>query len=272
MSKKRILNVTSRKKQDTMLSFSNTGGTGNSVTVGQGSLYVNGSTGFAMSVFCPTARSLATAGATNQVTDTNDRTSVTCYMRGYKEDVRVQTNSPAPWLWRRVCFTYKGDDFLEGVPNNNATAFVQNYLPYSDTSIGMARKWFNLQVNNMPETVTAFNAIIFKGRQGFDWNDIITAKVDNTRITVKSDHVRRITTGNNAGHFSERKLWYPMNSNLVYDDDEVGGQMETSYTSVDAKAGMGDYYIVDYIVPGVAATSSDLININCTASLYWHEK
>lgn len=193
-------------------------------------------------------------------------------MRGYKENLRIQTSTPLPWLWRRVTFTYKGDDFLVGVPNTNETPYVQPYVPYSDTSIGMARKWFNLQVNNQPQTVAAYNGLIFKGRAGQDWNDVITAKVDNSRITVKSDVTRRITTGNNSGHFSERKLWYPMNANLTYDDDEVGGQMETSYTSTSTKYGMGDYYIVDYIVPGVGSSSSDILNMNCTASLYWHEK
>lgn len=272
MTKRTVLNVTSRKKQDTMLSFTNTDGAGASTTVKAGSLFVNGSTGYAMSVFCPTARSLATAGATNTVTDTNDRTAVTCYMRGYKENVRVQTSSPLPWLWRRICFTTKGPFFFAGVTNTDGTAYNQTYLPYSDTSIGMSRKWFNMQVNNMPQTVAQYNGVIFKGAAGLDWNDVITAKVDNSRVTVKSDVTRRITTGNNSGHFSERKLWYPMNKNLVYDDDEIGGQMQTAYASTDAKAGMGDYFIVDYLVPGVGGAASDIINLNATATLYWHEK
>lgn len=222
-----------------------------------------------MSVFCPTARALTTAGAQNTITDVADRTSTTCFMRGYKENVRVQTSSPLPWLWRRICFTIKGATFFA---NQGDSAPTQQYLPYSDTSIGMARKWFNLQVNNQPNTVAAYNGIIFKGTQNQDWNDVITAKVDTSRITVKSDLTRRITTGNNSGHFSERKLWYPLNKNLVYDDDENGASETTVYYSTDAKAGMGDYFIVDYLVPGVGGTSTDVININCTATLYWHEK
>lgn len=253
-----------------MLSFSNTNGSGASQAVAAGSLFVNGSTGYAMSVFCPTARSLITAGSTNAVTDVADRTASTCYMRGYKENVRVQTSSPLPWLWRRICFTSKGPSFL--ITAAADTAPVQPVQPYSDTSIGMARKWFNLQVNNTPNTVAQYNAIIFKGNLNQDWNDVITAKVDTSRITVMSDVTRRITTGNNSGHFSERKLWYPMNKNLVYDDDEAGAAEVPQYVSTDAKPGMGDYFIVDYIVPGVGGTSSDVINMNCTATLYWHEK
>lgn len=269
MSRKSVLNLTSRKKQDNMLSFSNTNGSGASQTLAAGSLFVNGSTGYAMSVFCPTARSLVTASATNTIVDTADRTATTCYMRGYREDLRIQTSSPLPWLWRRICFTSKGPTFQQAFNDSAPTATVQ---PYSDTSIGMARKWFNLQVNNSPNTVANYNTIIFRGTFNADWNDVITAKVDTTRITVKSDRVCRIVTGNNSGHFSERKLWYSMNKNLVYDDDENGAAETPQYVSSDARAGMGDYYIVDYLVPGVGGTSSDIINMNCTATLYWHEK
>lgn len=269
MSTRAVLNKTSRKKQDNMLSFSNTNGSGISQAVGAGSLFVNGSTGYAMSVFCPTARSLVTGGTTNQVVDPCDRTSTTCFMRGFKENVRVQTSTPLPWLWRRITFTSKGPTFFSAVNDAAPTNTVQ---PYSDTSIGMSRKWFNLQVNNSPNTVAAYNSVIFKGRVDYDWNDVITAKVDTTRITVKSDVTRRITTGNSSGHFSERKLWYPMNTNLVYDDDESGSSVTTNYVSTDAKAGMGDYFIVDYLVPGVGGGTGDIININSTATLYWHEK
>ncbi|MGL9687929.1 MAG: hypothetical protein ACQBVK_04175 [Candidatus Phytoplasma sp. TWB_XP] len=254
-----------------MLSFSNTDGAGASKTVAAGSFFANGSTGYAMSVFCPTARNLATGGAgVNVFTDKCDRTSSTCFMRGYKENVRVQTSSPLPWLWRRITFVTKSDAFIGRAPADAAP--TQEVQPYSDTSVGMARKWFNLQVNNTPRTVEFYNASIFKGTFNRDWNDVITAKVDTARITVRSDVTRRITTGNGAGHFSERKLWYPMNKNLVYDDDENGAAMDSSYYSTQSKAGQGDYFIVDYLVPGVGGTSSDIININCSATLYWHEK
>ncbi len=42
MSKRRILNVTSRKKQDNMLSFSTTSNTGANQAVAAGGLFVNG--------------------------------------------------------------------------------------------------------------------------------------------------------------------------------------------------------------------------------------
>lgn len=253
-----------------MLSFSNTDGNGASQLVKAGGFTVNGSTGYAMSLYSPTARSLATAGTTNGITDPADRTSSTCYMRGYKENLRIQSNSGLPWLHRRICFTYKGPVFTSLLTSDLTP--VQPFKPYVDTSIGMSRQWFNLQVNNNPLTVENFNGIIFKGARGYDWSDVMTAKVDPSRITVKSDITRKLISGNGNGHFSDRKLWYPMNHNLVYDDDEIGAQETTSYYSTDAKAGMGDYYVVDYIVPGLGGSASDVINLSCTATLYWHEK
>jgi len=270
MSRKGILNVTSRKKQDNMLSFANTNSSGASVSaVAVGGLYVNGTTPYAMTVFCPTARSLTTGGATNLLVDQADRTSTTCYIRGYRENLRIQTSSPLPWLWRRIVFTTKGPTFYLGSTADTPTI---KFTPYADTSIGMSRLWFNLQVNNSPATIKQMNTIIFKGQQDQDWNDVITAKVDPSRISVMSDRTVPIKTGNSNGHFSERKLWYPVNKNLVYDDDESGAAVASTYYSTDAKPGMGDMYVVDYISPGVGATGSDVINFNATATMYWHEK
>ncbi|AWU66517.1 capsid protein [Bark beetle-associated genomovirus 4] len=269
MSRRSILNVTSRKKQDNMLSWSNKNNAGNNQAVATGGLYVNGLAGYSMCVFCPTARSLTTASATNLLVDQADRTSTTCFMRGYKENLRIQTSSPLPWLWRRIVFATKGPTFYVSSAADTPTI---KFTPYSDTSVGMARLWFDLQYNSSPATVKAMNTIIFKGNQDQDWNDVITAKVDPSRITVMSDRTCAIKTTNSNGHFSERKLWYPMNKNLVYDDDEAGAAVASSYYSTDAKPGMGDVYVVDYVVPGVGGATSDIINFNATATLYWHEK
>lgn len=63
-----------------------------------------------------------------------------------------------------------------------------------------------------------------------------------------------------------------MRHNLVYDDDEAGSGESTSVYSVDNKQGMGDYFVVDIIQAGIGGTSSDLLSINATSTLYWHEK
>lgn len=269
MTAKSILNVTSRKKQDNMLSFSNATSAGNNQAVAAGGLFVNGLTTYGMCVFSPTARALITGGNTNLGVDPCDRTSSTCFIRGFKENLRIQTSTPLPWIWRRLVFTSKSNVFNTQVAADTATP---KFSPYSDTSVGMGRLWLNLQATGATATIATMNAVIFRGTLNQDWNDVITAKVDTSRITVMSDVTRTIRTGNSNGHFSERKLWYPMNKNIVYDDDESGAAVTTSYYSTTSKAGMGDVYIVDYLVPGVGGAAGDLINLNSTATLYWHEK
>lgn len=63
-----------------------------------------------------------------------------------------------------------------------------------------------------------------------------------------------------------------MNKNLVYNDDEAGTSESTGYYSVDSKAGMGDYYVLDLMSGGQGATASDLLRLDLSSSLYWHEK
>lgn len=272
-SRKALLNVTSRKKRDTMLTVTNTSGTGTTQPVALGDLVIRGDTGYAMLPFLVTARNLTTAGITNLTVDTSDRTSSTCYMKGFAEHLRVTTSSSLPWLWRRICFTTKDDIFTTKV-NGDQTP-VQPYAPWYDTTtsnIGMTRLFFNVQVNNIPNTTDVFNGIIFKGQAGKDWNDIMTAALDTSRITVKSDTVKSIQSNNERGVIKEYKRYYPMNSNLVYDDDENGAAELGSYLTTKGKPGMGDYYIFDYIVPGRGGTGTDYMAINATSTLYWHEK
>lgn len=241
-------------------------------TIRLGDLVLQGST-FNMVIWSPTARSLVTGGITNTVSDISDRTATTCYMRGLSEKIRIQTNSSAPWLWRRVCFTTKDDIFTTKV-NGDQTPLT-SYSPWFDSgtsNIGLTRHWFNLAQNNTPNTIDVFTGIIFKGTQGKDWADSITAPLDTSRITVKSDTTKTIQSGNERGVIREMKRWYPMNSNMVYDDDENGAAETTKYTSTQAKPGMGDYYIIDFFVSGGQSTTNDRLNINATSSLYWHEK
>ncbi|QCS37569.1 capsid protein [Tortoise genomovirus 12] len=271
MSKKRILNTTSRKKRNGMLSWTNTNSsTGASITVGLGSATIaGGSTGIFL--YCPTAMNLLQGGSNpNYAINTAERTATTCYMRGFKENLRIQTNSHMPWFHRRICFTWRGAG-----PFNAASKLdtpTQTYVPYSDTSNGMERLWFNQSVNAMQQTTQDQWGILFKGNLNQDWNDLVVAPVDTTRVDLKFDKTWLIRSSNESGTITERKLWHPMNKNLVFDDDETGESMVSQYYSVDSKQGMGDYYIYDIFTAGLGSSSTDLINISANSTLYWHEK
>ena len=63
-----------------------------------------------------------------------------------------------------------------------------------------------------------------------------------------------------------------MNENLLYDDDEDGGEESAVNMSSKGKYGMGDYYVLDIIGSGTGGTTSDRLSWAPTSTLYWHEK
>nr|QCX29436.1 capsid protein [Plant associated genomovirus 9] len=267
MSKKSVLNTTSRKKRNGMLTWSNTTNTGASTTVGQQNVFVNAAVG-GLFLWCPTAMSLDAASV---IPNRASRTASTCYMRGLSEHLRIQTSSGVPWFHRRICFTIRGSDpFDEYAPDDPAP--TQRQFPYIDTSNGIERLFFNANINSMNNTVGRWVSILFKGVIQKDWNDYIVAPVDTTRVTLKFDKTWTLQSGNSNGVVRERKLWHPMNKNLIYDDDENGDVQTPFYHSTTAKGGMGDYYVMDFIQSGAGGTSSDIMQITANSSLYWHEK
>lgn len=272
MTKKRILNATSRKKKNVMLSFSNTSATGASQVTAVGPALVPGNA-TARFLWCATAQDLiAPSGTGGVVSQEAQRTSTTCYMRGLSEHIRVQTSSGLPWFHRRICFTVKGQDPFADRATADTTSSPNPVDPYVDTSQGMQRLWLNMTINNMPNTINERESVLFMGANGVDWNDILTARVDTRRVTLKFDKTWTLRSGNANGTVYERKLWHPMNHNLVYEDDQSGVGEVTSYFSTDSKAGMGDYYIYDIITPGQGGSVADLALLQSTSTLYWHEK
>jgi len=115
--------------------------------------------------------------------------------------------------------------------------------------------------------------VLFTGAYGVDYDDVMTAKVNPNAVTLKYDKVINIKSGNDSGILRNYKHWHPMESNLVYEDEEQGQTINSrTYFSSTGKAGMGDYYVVDILNPHRAATSTDKLFFDPTATLYWHER
>lgn len=211
------------------------------------------------------------SGGSNLLVNAAERTAQTCYMRGLSENIRIQTSSGVPWFHRRICFTSRGASSFNTI-NSTDTAPIQPSGNSVDTSSGMERLWFNSSINNTPATVMAQENLLFKGIYNSDWNDPILAAIDTARVDLKFDKVWCIRSGNSSGTIKERKLWHPMNKNLVFGDDENGEGEDTSYFSVGDKRGMGDYYVLDIFQAGAGAGAGDLLNVFSNSTLYWHEK
>jgi len=266
MSKRSLLNVTSRKKRDTMLNFTNI----TAASQQGGASYIQGPSiitgGYVVPnpiLFCATGRAMDTNAAGNRgnVTDEATRTASTCYMKGISEAVEIQINDNLPWQWRRICFTYKG--LNASMPAT--TGFGMNLL----TSSGQKRTSNMLPNNAYRDTLSG---LLFKGRQNSDWDNFMTAPTDSSRVTIKYDRTRTIASGNEGGVIRKYKFWHGMNKNLVYDDDENGGDEDVQFYSNQGKAGMGDYFIVDLFLPRIGSTGSNQLSFQPEATLYWHEK
>lgn len=270
MSKRSILNVTSEKKRDKMLVYTNSTSTSQSggTTYSTNPAIITGGTSVpACFIWCATARD----NVTNLTTPTKGtkfdkatRTSSSCYMVGLKEALEIQVADGLPWQWRRICFTYKGNATLNSYLPTSSTSFA----PSLEVSSGYVRL-----LNQIPTANRAtFEALLFQGVQGSDWGDQMTAKVDTERVSVKYDKTITIASGNEDGVIRKYNRWHSMGHNLEYDDDENGGQMSASGYSVESRRGMGDYWVVDYFRPRVGSSSSNQMLFNAESTLYWHEK
>jgi len=272
MSTRALLNKTSRKKRNTMLQYSNTSSAGTSATIGPSPLIVNGNA--CVCLFSPTAMDMSDGNSNpGSVTQQAVRTSTTAYMKGFSEHIRIQTSSGLPWFWRRITFCAKRPTIFNSFrATDNPTQTNSGNPSFVDTSNGMERLYFNQVINNAGNTQNAWYSLLFKGENGKDWNDVLTAPVDTSRVDLKSDRSITIKSGNAAGTVRDFKFYYPMNKNLVYDDDEVGDLVQSSYYSVEDKRGMGDYYIMDFFFTGTGGATSDLLQLTSTSTMYWHEK
>lgn len=274
MSKRSILNTTSRKKRNDMLTYSNTSSDGTiQTTSSKQPLNVRGNSTF-FSVWCPTAQNMNRDGGLNTINDIAARTSTTCYMRGLSEKIRIQTSTALPWFHRRICFTTSDQTWVRGAlgpPVNGTTPVQENYLDVQGE--GMQRTYYNL--SDQSPTATLFNSYqdtLFKGVRNTDWNDFMTAKVDTTRVNLKFDRTRTIISGNGVGTVKTMNFWHPMNKNLYYDDDQIGERYDSNYWSAETNRGMGNYIVVDIIQGGAGGAVGDLYRLSAEATLYWHEK
>jgi len=269
MSKKRILNVTSEKKRDKMLTYTNSSAasqSGSTTYTQDPAILTGGSATPRTFIWCATARdnTVNSGGRLGNKFDVATRTASSCYMVGLKEAISIQCGDGLPWQWRRICFTYKGQGNLRGYLPVSAPGFY----PAVETGNGYVRVLNQLN----PSQLESLMQLVMQGASAVDWNDHMTAKLDTERISVKYDKTITIASGNDEGVIRKYNRWHSMGHNLMYDDDEKNGSTEAISYSVESKVGMGDYWVIDIFKPRVGSTASNQLLFNCESTLYWHEK
>ena len=265
MSKRSLLNVTSTKKRNTLLNWSNTTATGAFVTPGIRP-YVVPATLSTMSIWSPTAMDMTRGdGVLGTKEEMSTRTASTCFMKGLSERLRIETSSGLAWFHRRICI----------ISHQRELAVNASPATYVDTTSGLQRLWRSLSADPSPEAanqLTFLKTYLFRGTENQDWNDLITAPIDTNGVKVVFDKTWTLKSGNSNGIVAERKLWHGMNKNLYYDEDEDGSSMRNSYWCAPTMRGMANYFVIDIIMPGTGGTASDLMKITSTSTMYWHEK
>lgn len=274
MFRKRVLNIASVKKADHMLAVRKQDVlTPVDPLTGVGPTIVNPNAGLRQVYgWIATARTNENLpGVPAGPIDDSSRTKDTCFMRGLKEKIGIETQSALPFIWRRICFTFVGQEILRDQTSANIGTMYQEMAPTGWTrtmthlfgggvSGAASYSWSQLEV------------ILFRGVRNTDWGDYITAPIDKSRVRVKYDRTRRMVSTNNQGQFKKLSIWHPMNRNLVYNDDESAGGRITSALSANHTGSLGDYYVIDVFGFSTNATTDDAISFDPEATLYWHER
>nr|QVW56421.1 MAG: capsid protein [Gemykibivirus] len=261
-SSRRVLNLTSVKKRDTMLTLTNVlaDRTRPATYTANDAFIAGGTTTPYVFAWCPTARVNDTGSGKGTRYETATRSSNVCYMRGLSERIELQSSTGNPWQWRRILFTTKG--FVSTVAQSS------NFYLSNLTSNGYRRTVNEIYGSNL---IILYD-LLFSGSQGTDWDDPMIARVDTSRVTLLYDKVRTFSSGNQYGMVKRFKFWHPFNKNLVYNDDEVGGGEFGASVSTFGKPGMGDVLVIDVIKAGGSSASTDLLSFRPNSTLYWHEK
>lgn len=264
MSTRSLLNKTSQKKRDNMLSYSNTHFDNQfDENYNQGPAIMRRAVGVELPsehiyIWNATGRPSDTStNARGSKIDVSLRTSESIFAVGLKERIQLETNNAASWEWRRICFTSK-DDFGQADPDTS------DY--YRRTSNGMVR------LLRAQQTSSYLEDQLFEGARNVDWLSAITAPLSSRHFSIKYDRTRVIKSYNDAGLVHTFKLWHPMRKRLVYEEEQQGENMVESGVSVTGRAGMGNYYVVDIFRKHGVNDDSSTLSFTPEATFYWHEK
>lgn len=259
MSARRILNVTSRKKVDSMQPV---------VVLEDSTTTVGGYTSLAplLSLFVPNARNTRTP-----ITNPAVRNSSDIFAVGYKEKVLLTVDGGGTLMWRRVVFYLKGEDLRRAMDSSDA-GNIPNQL-FDQTVEGGCRR----VIGPLEGTTNArdeLQSYVFRGQEGVDWANQFTAPLDTRRITVKSDRTRVIRPGNDTGASRLFNLWYPIRRTISYEDDLESDVVGDRPFSTAGLRGVGDVYVMDImaIVNDQSEAPFTSYTFSPEGSFYWHER
>lgn len=270
MTKRRIIDITSTKKSDTMVGLNVT------QSAGVRTYEAIMGNGYNMMLWCPTARykaGMGTMSASARATDS-------VFWKGVSEKIHIEADTSDPWMWRRIVFEYSGGWDVGDIPFQKYFATEQDIAaipPVAGTGVDLTNPTGLVGVDRTnrplePLTATEVNFIyarIFQGQRYVDWLDPTTARVDRSELKVHSDRTRFLRSGNDARIYKNYNVYLPLNKTMSYNGQE-SGSLETSSALADKKSPMKDVFILDLFAQGSLAPGN--LSFRTTATAYWHEK
>lgn len=265
--KRRTLNISTRKKQDTMVAWK--GDLDGDPSSGSTTVGPDADTTSHYFLWGATMRPTADGiGSTGTVSERSTRTATDVYIKGLADSMLIQCGDGTPWEWRRIVFSAYGPQIWTGPAGS--------FPPWHfDISAGVVRLMADLNTTADALAIRAQVAsLVFKGTQGADWSDEFIAKLDNGRIKIHYDKYRKFQSGNDLGSFHRYRDYIPINKRLVYDDDETGPKEQSSIISATRKDSVGDIYVLDIVrmATNTEGGASTVFQMTPNADLYWHER
>ena len=253
MTSRRVRNIASRKKHDTQLGGdSNAPDASNPVTLTAGNHYF---------LWSPTYLEQ------NEESYDYVRNTQNVYFRGVQD--RVFLSASFAFTWRRVCF-FSYEQFVPALP-----FFVEPAVP-TDPQI-MRRPLRRIT----PKTAEEFFAYAWKGTVDIDFteNTRWNAPLDDKLLTIVYDRSVTINPnyappdGATYGKSMTRKMWHPVNKNLMYSDKENGSTPSTAGWTAMCPNSPGNFYILDIFSTGqdLPGDTTGVGSFGSEVTVYWHE-
>lgn len=271
MTRKRILNITTHKKKDNLL-------TAHQLTGGEfedGPQFVIPSAGLTnyVYVFSPTMR--WQSRIQEKFDQDNQRANNDTFASGFKERIRFITSDGNPWVWRRICFSYY-DAEADFKFFDTSDDTEHDYPPFHyNVTNGYRRLWqrINGPAPSIKEIAVRDHLYehVFAGTRNVDWSSEISAPTNSRAVKIWYDKTTRIVSGNELSTIRNVTRWHPIKKRLIYQNRDQGGAEENNYLSQTSRSSMGDYIVMD-IFHGSPADSNVQLSIGSDATYYWHER
>lgn len=182
------------------------------------------------------------------------------FLKGFAENIRFDVNSAYPLMVRRVIYATPYKITLDGGVSGPTT---------QDTKVVTSKKHY-VGLGYGPKNVDV-PELVLAGTNQVDWNDIMTAKIDNTRIRLFSDKMFSIRSGNTADAFKQFKFYDRINRKATYDDEESANSILGSGWLTEAHNGDLQNVYCTYFLQNLSSTNITP-TIHQMRTMYWHEK